>query len=288
MNWFQQNRFLGTFLALTIVATLGALYFVWSARSGFAEAKTSFDNSASELNRLQSLTPFPNEANLKKMKTQAEDYGTELTRLKEGLKGRVLPVIPMAPNEFQARLRQSILSLGERAKTNKVKMPDNFFLGFDEFAAALPDTSAAPILGQEVAQAELLCEILIDAHVESISVFRRVKAAAPPTPTAARKPAAGTPAVPLIDRSVIEVTFTYKPGGARRALNQIATANQQFYIVRSIHVTNEKDKGPAREVPGATPVPAASAPANNSALNFIVGNEKLQTTAQIEMLRFAF
>ena len=289
MNWFQQNRFLGTFLVIAGVVTLGALYFLWSEKSGFDQAKVNFDRNASELNRLQSLSPFPNEANVKKMKTQAEDYSTELSKLKEELKGRVLPVVPMAPNEFQARLRQAVLSLGEKAKANNVKLPDNFFLGFDEYAASLPDTTAAPILGQELAQAELLVSILIEARVESITAFRRLpEQGSAPSNTKARPPAKGS-AAPLVERTTIEVAFTYKPGGARRALNQIATTNQQFYIVRSIHVLNEKEKGPTREIAGATPAPAASPAANsNSALSFIVGNEKLQTTAQIEMLRFAF
>ncbi|MDQ2918409.1 MAG: Amuc_1100 family pilus-like protein, partial [Verrucomicrobiota bacterium] len=277
------------FLAILGVATLAAFYFIWSEMSSFDQAKAVFDQNATQLNRLQALAPFPNEANVKKMKTQAEDYAAELTKLKEGLKTRVLPQVPMAPNEFQARLRQAVTSLNEKARANKVKMPDNFFLGFEEYAAALPDDSSAKVLGQQVAQAELLVNILLDARVESITTFRRIPPVAPaPTPAIARKPGTA-PAAPLIERAVIEVAFTYKPGGARRALNQIASNAQQFYIVRTLHVLNDKDKGPPREVAGATAAASGSpTPAANTALNFIVGNEHLQTTARIEMLRFNF
>src|SRR4051812_38830692 len=176
MNWFQQNRFLGTFLIVFGIATLGAAYFVWSAKSSFSEARARFDENAAELNRLQRLTPFPTEANLKKMKTQAEDYAADLNKLKEELKTRVLPVVPMAPNEFQSRLRQAMTTIAERARANKVKLPDNFFLGFDEFAAALPDTAAAPLLGQQLAQAELLLNLMIEARIEALPAFRRVPA----------------------------------------------------------------------------------------------------------------
>ena len=41
MNWFQQNRFLGTFLAILGVATLGALYFLWSAKSNFDDGESA-------------------------------------------------------------------------------------------------------------------------------------------------------------------------------------------------------------------------------------------------------
>ena len=105
-TWFQQNRFLGMFLVVFVLAAIGALYFLFSARSGFTDAKIAYDNTAAELNRLHRLAPFPTEANLRKMKTQAEDYSSELEKLKIDLKRRVLPVVPMAPNEFQSRLRR--------------------------------------------------------------------------------------------------------------------------------------------------------------------------------------
>jgi hypothetical protein len=63
-------------------------------------------------------------------------------------------------------------------------------------------------------------------------------------------------------------------------------------------VRNEKEKGPPREVAGETSTPAipSAAPAASpgvkptpgTGLSFIVGNEKIETTAKIEILRFTF
>lgn len=304
MNWFGQNRFLGTFLAVFGIVGLGALYFLWSARSSFDEARARFDQNAAELNRLQHLAPFPNEVNLGKMKTQADDYSAQLDKLKEDLKTHVLPVTPMAPNEFQSHLRQAVTSITERARLSRVKLPDHFFLGFDEFASTLPDNAAAPVLGQQLAQVELLMNIMIDARVDSVTSLRRVPhpdAAPRATPAkAAAAPASGrktpAPAVSgphLLERSVIETAFVSNPGAARRVLNQIAAVNQQFYITRTLHVLNEKDKGPERDAGAAAagnPTSAAgtAAASTNTALNFIVGTERLMISARIEMVRFAF
>jgi hypothetical protein len=295
MNWFRQNRFLGTFLAIFGVALVAALAFLWWAKSGYDEAQARLNENATELARLQRLTPFPTEANLQKMKAQAQEYGADLEKLKAELKTRVLPPTPMAPNEFQSRLRQAVTLLSDKARANKVKLPENFFLGFDEFAAALPDTAAAPLLGQQLAQAELLVNILIDSRVDTLTSFKRVAAAPeaspPPGP---RKPAGGPPAPSLVERNAVDVSFLAAPSAARRVLNQVTTNQQQFYIVRTVHVLNEKDKGPARDAAGtaATAAPPSTkpgAPATaNAGLNFIVGNEHIQASARIEMVRFTY
>ena len=143
--------------------------------------------------------------------------------------------------------------------------------------------------------------LILDAHVDAVTALRRSaleeeggaagRAGTPGAP-AGRKPSviAGPK---LIERSVVDLTFSSTPAAARRVLNSIAAADHQFFIIRLLHVRNEKDKGPARE---GVADPAASAAGNPSlatktpatGLNFIVGTEKLQTSARIEILRFTF
>jgi hypothetical protein len=97
----------------------------------------------------------------------------------------------------------------------------------------------------------------------------------------------------LIQRNIVEVTFKAAPAAARKVLNEIASSTGQLFIVRTLYVHNEKDKGPPRErATNSTPTPAAAEspgkPGAGSALNFIVGNEHIEVSATIEMLRFTF
>ncbi|MEY2479785.1 MAG: hypothetical protein QOI04_712 [Verrucomicrobiota bacterium] len=298
MNWFRQNRFLGMFFVALGGATLLALVVVWMAKSNFDEASNHFSENAAELSRLERLAPYPTESNVAKMKAQAVEYASALEKLKADLKTLVLPVAPLEPNQFQSQLRQAMGSVSEKARTNKVKLPDNFYLGFDEFASALPNTAAAPLLGQELAQVELLLGILIEARIDAITAFTRTPlpeehgAAAAASPSAGRKPNVDLGSK-MVQRSVVEVTFAASSSAARKALNQIASADRQFFVVRTLHVLNEKEKGPPREsVPetnATAAAPTASAkPGANPALNFIVGNEHIQTSARIEIVKFAF
>jgi hypothetical protein len=303
MKWFQQNRALGTLLVVSgICILLGAVLFYWRW-SVWSEAKQTFDQATAERNRLQGINPFPNNANYRKLEGYLERYGAALDKFKDELKTEVAPALPLAPNEFQSRLREATLAAEERARKNNVKLPDKFELGFDEFARIMPGTAVAALLGQELSQVQMFVDILLDAKVDSVTSFRRrplpEEHGASPTPAPARgqrlaaaaKP--GSTATPkLIERNVIEVSFKAAPGAARKVLNEITSSTDQFFIIRTLYVHNEKDKGPPRErTGGPTPVPtpqASPGQAPAAALNFIVGNEHVEVSATIEMLRFTF
>src|SRR5437763_5728254 len=197
MKCFQLARALGTLLVVSVICVLlGAvlLYWRWSV---WSEAKQTFDQATAERNRLQRLDPFPNDANYRKLQGYLERYNAALDKFKEELKADVAAEPPLAPNEFQSRLRQATLAVEERARTNNVKLPDKFELGFDEFARTMPSTAVAALLGQELSQVHMLVNILLDAKVDNITVFRRRPlpeehaASSSPTPKPTPSPAPG-------------------------------------------------------------------------------------------------
>ena len=212
----------------------------------------------------------------------------------------MVPAPPLAPNEFQSRLRQATLATLNRAQTNNVKLPDKFQLGFDAFANVLPETAVTPLLGQELSQIQMLINILVDAKVDSVTSFHRAPlpeergSLATPTPSpaaAGRTVIASKTATPppiALQRNIVDLTFKATPAAARKVLNEIANSSGQLFVIRTLYVHNEKDKGPPRQRTEITqasqagsPQPGAGAP-----LNFIVGNEHIEVSATIEMLRF--
>src|SRR5215469_3938318 len=239
MKWFQQNRALGTLLLVSGICILvGAvlLYWRWSV---WGDAKQMFDQATAERNRLQGLNPFPNDANYRKLQGYLERYNAALDKFKDDLKSDVAPDPPLAPNEFQSRLRQATLAAQDRARTNNVKLPDNFQLGFDEFARIMPGTAVAALLGQELSQVQMLINILLDAKVDGITSLRRRPlpeehgATATPTPSPGQRVAtaikpSGTPVPKLIERNVVEISFKAPPGSARKVLNEITSSSGQF------------------------------------------------------------
>jgi hypothetical protein len=292
MNWYRQNRWLGNFLLAFAAAMLLAIWFLFHAKGVFADALTEFNAVATERSRLEHLNPFPDEENFRKTQAALGEYGATLTKLKDELRAQVIPITPLAPNEFQTSLRQAIVSTTEKARSNRVKLPENFHLGFGEFTTTLPSTGAAPLLGQELAQVELVLGFLIDARVDAVAAVKRgvaspeaVAVATPPP----RKPGPAANTQPVLERSIVDLTFKASPSALRRVLNQIASSERQFFVVRTLYVHNEQLKGPSREQSASTEKAAETAPTTEaSAIKFIVGNEHVEATARIELVRFAF
>jgi hypothetical protein len=295
--WFQQNRALGTLLIVFGVCALFAgalLYWRWTT---WSDARQTFDQAAAERSRFEHLDPFPNDANYRKLQGYLDRYNTALDKFKDELKNGIVPAPPLAPNEFQSRLRQTTVATLSRAQTNNVKLPDKFQLGFDEFANALPETAVAPLLGQELSQIQMLVNILVDAKVDSVTAFHRAplpeerRSSSTPTPTVGRAATAtktATPPPTSLQRNIVDLTFKATPAAARKVLNEIANSTGQFFIIRTLYVHNEKDKGPPRQRSEATPALQAPSPQPGAGapLNFIVGNEHIEVSATIEMLRF--
>jgi hypothetical protein len=306
MNWYPEDKFLRIFLVGGGVSVAAATCFLLYARMNWNTMTLRLNEVSTELNRLERMAPYPSAENLKKAKAHLDDYAKTLVILKDDLKARVFPIQPLAPTDFQSRLRLAMTALADKARGNKVKLPDKFCLGFDEYASALPNMLAAPLLGQELTQVEFLLESLVGARVDALTTFRRTqlreeREGTAPASAPINKPAATTAdARKVIERNLVEATFISTPAAARQFLNQIAGANQHLFIIRLLRVRNEKEKGPAREVSGdptnvvglATSqmaIPFRESKSHSGAgLNFIVGNEQVEVSTTIEMVRFTF
>jgi len=305
MNWFRENPFWSTFIAIAGGALLLAAGLVWWTKGSYEDAMAKYRESAAEQTRLESGNPYPSSVNVGKMKTYLDNYKATLDKLKAELKTRMLTEAPLAPNEFQTRLRQAIIHTAENARNNRVKLPANFFLGFDEFVSSLPSPEDAPALGQELSQVQLLLNMIIEARVDAITAFHRVSRSGTatgtsPAPAATpRTPSKSSPGPKLIEQRAVEFAISASPTAGRRVINQISADSEQFFIIRAIYVKNRKDKGPPRETAAGTgaaiPLPTPVAPAGASPapaatpagpLNFIVGNEHIDLSARVELVNF--
>jgi hypothetical protein len=304
MNWFQQNRFLGGFLGVLALATLLDGSFLLHEKGAADKQEARLEATINELTRLRRSRPFPNEKNLEKTKAQSDTYRSSLLTLENELKTRTLPIVPMQPNEFQAQLRQSVNEVIENARASKVQLPENFYLGFDEYTTSLPNSAAAPLLGRELKAIETLANVIVSAHVDSVNGLTRVpllqEKAATPTPgkTRATKPRlAPNAATRAGEGNSLEVGFSASPAATRKVLNQIAAAKEQLFVIRTLVVKNQVDKAPKREAAlqgvaaaaASAPVVVAAPKSTSTApgVSFIVGTEHISVSAKIDIVNLS-
>ena len=293
MNWIKENKFLTVFFGVMLAGASALGYLLLSSKANFDEVQANYNTASTELSRLQALSPYPNESNLKAMQAQKSEYVGSSIRLQESLAALQFPLEPIHPEEYQDQLRKTVDEAV--AKAGPGVLPAKFYLGFDSYQSSPPTGDAAAPLSRELKAIEWVVNALLDAKVHSISDIRRV----PIVEETAEAKAAAKTGKPLkvtsdggVHKSNFEITFTAEQGRVRSALNAIVNSKKQFYIIRSLIIKNEKEKGPLRataSVPGVNgPASQGVAPSDSSQkLQVIAGNEKLIVTARIEIVDFS-
>jgi hypothetical protein len=278
MNWIQENKFLAGFFAALIAGVAGFGFLLYSSIGNYSEVSDNYARQATELKRLQTLVPYPNEENLKKMRDQKDAYVAGIHSLEQNLSTLEFPLAPMRPEEFQDELKKTVNETLDRANETGTKLPAKFYLGFDIYQSTLPKGEAAAPLGRELKAISNAVGLILNGRVDAILDIKRVSL---PEEVDAK---AAAQRKQLVSKYPFEITFVADQGRFRRVLNDIVSSQKQFYIVRSLTVKNEKQTGPSRQ--GGGPDPAAPNGEGAGKLRFIVGTEKLTVTAKIEVVDF--
>lgn len=327
MNWFKQNTFLAGFLGVVVVAAGVLGFLLLSAKGRHSEAATLYEEQSNELARLQSLAPYPDPANLKKMEGQRKEFQDAIAALQKNLGAAEIAVEPLSEVQFQDKLRESVSRVTAAAAAKGTKLPEKFYMGFDPYQTEPPKPEAAPLLGRQLKAMEAVVMMVIENKGFSINKLEReelpeekgVEKKEPDKKSGGKGERSSSQ--PLVTKHPFDINFTGDQNLLRAVLNGLVSSKAQFYIPRRVEVRNEKDKGPPRidpaaaamaaaalaaaaappaeGVPPAAPdastpgTPAAPAPLPGAAappaaaLKYIVGEEKIEAAIRIEIVDFA-
>jgi hypothetical protein len=287
MNWFRENPFVAGLTAFTVVA-VGALAFLASQAMGqYGELADQYTAAVGKLHQLQNRSPFPNQENLQKTKALEAAYKSELTALQNQLTKLEPPLNPeVRPQQFQDDLRAAVTEVTEKATAAGVKLPEDFFLGFNQYVNSPPEDRAAPALARQLAVIKGVVLNLIEVRVQSIDALTR-------RPLPEEKPAvANAPKAPIVQRFLFDIAFTGDQSKFRVIFNQLLR-NDQFLVVRAVNVANTAQEGPAvnQQATAATSVPGIPGLTDSSTpetkeLNVVLGRELVRVALRLEMIDF--
>jgi hypothetical protein len=307
MDWIKQNKFLAGFLLIILVAGGGLGFLAFSAKGRYDEVRETYTTKSTELNRLQTSQPYPEQDNVKKMQEVEKAHKAEIDALHKELIKAQVPLKPLTPEKFQDNLREAVRRVAAKATSRNVNLGDtnkpesgSFYMGFANYQGVPPKVEAAAPLGRMLAAMEIAVNTLIDSGITNLKEIKRDPLPEEGVATSTTSGASSKPG--LVERHSFEVHFETQEPQFQTFLNQLISSKDQFFIPSSIVIANSADKGPSKSetanigsepsVPAAAPptprtaTPPAPAPAK-AQQKLIVGDEKLDVTARIEVVNFA-
>jgi hypothetical protein len=249
MDWFKNNPFLGILGASTLALAATGVFLILSARSALLEQQETFSSNTGELNTLQTAKPFPNNENLKAAEDDLAHARSILAGLAAAVTAQSAPRDEtLTPQKFQDQLNARATEIAAAAAEMSVALPDNFYLGFEQYRAQLPAVSATPALGQQLASIAEAVSLLISARVTGITALERNPL--PEESGVADQASGGSPDLHL---APFQLSFEADQSSFRAALTALTTA-QPVLLLKLLEVANSQPSSPSKE---GMPVPAA-------------------------------
>ncbi len=299
MNWFKENPFIAGIVAICVVVTGVFSYLIFQSVSAYSISSEEYTTAVAKLHTLQNKVPFPSDANLKAIQSGLDAHASRINNLRFQLAKMEAPLDEkITPQQFQDGLRTAVNDLRIKAEANGVKLPANFYFGFDQYQTQVPTEHAAPFLHREFLVIQSIIGRLVDFKVASVDGVTRqpLPQEAPAAGTVAPGAPAGAPkkadsAEPVLLRFPFEISFSAEQGKFRVAFNSLL-GGDQFLIVRSLEIQNSSPVAPAKKGAEASVAPnpfaanGATPGKDQKTLQVILGRELLKVTLRLEMLDF--
>ncbi len=173
MPWIKKNLtlVLGGLVGLILLG--GSGLFLFSQYGRESEINAALEEKRSLWTSLNSVTPFPDEKNIKAVKEDA----ARLEKLSLELKGRLNPVeVAPVTDTFSLKLliENTISDLRKEAEAAGVGIPNQYAFTFGKLRE-MPqfESNGIPKLAEQVAHISTLCRVLYDAKVHTLNTLRR-------------------------------------------------------------------------------------------------------------------
>ena len=303
MSWIQDNKVPAAILGLTGVGVLGLGFVLFNNWSAASTAQEEFDSINLRLDGLKKAALSPTPENLAKKQALVKDYETEVGKLTKVLFTLQPADQPTTADKFQAKLKTKVADI-KKEGTNR--LPNEFNLGFDQYAKELPkNDQVASELSTYLDAVDLVARLALKSGVANIIALERSPLPAEKSESASsttssnsaqsRPAASGTPSI--TERRQVTLTVRADQAGLQTLLSGFASPTDMpfFTVVRLLRIENEVQQGPLRvpiaggpdlnkpepvgEVkPGIQPAPKDS--------KVVLGTEMLRAYIEIDLVKF--
>lgn len=238
MNWIKSNPFVAGLAGATILLC-GILFFLASKWGGkYDEAKTGFDEASQSVANSESIPLYPTDDNRDGKRKALGEYRGEVDDFRKLFdKYRPENTENISPQAFTDRLKAASEEVAAAFGEDTV-LPENFFLGFEEYRSKLAPTGATGTLLHQLDGIKTAMMGLATARPSSlIKVFRE--------PIPEERGGSYQPAPNDVARYFsFEVTFKGSESSAREFISSLGARESHYFIIRTLKIQNERSTPP--------------------------------------------
>lgn len=242
----KEKKFTGILVGATVILAGGLCFVASSASSRYDAAKEQFDSLTGEIGSMQNLPLFPSQQNLQAKQKAVADYKADAEQLAAKLQAkRPKSIDNTDPQTFTNTLvktaeatMKAYEAAGLSADDKSKGLPEDFYLGFEDYVSTPAQGAATGILAYELSAISEVHALLAAAKPARLLNFHREKLVEEKGET--YKPAAG-----VTNRSLsFEISFSGPESCLRDFVNGLQSSKDHFFAIRTMRVRNEKQEAP--------------------------------------------
>lgn len=283
-DWFKSNPLLAALGAVAAVLLVAGGYLLFAEMERLSEEQSAFDQKKMQLQQLQRNKPYPNQSNVDATRKEAEEAAGLLQEIAKELAVEAPATTPQA---FQDELARLVKDVAEKASAKKIGLPENFYLGFEQYETQLPPDDVASRLSLQLRSIHSVAVVLIDSRVRSLGAIVRGPVRGESSSASEQEaPSEESPKkkreseAPRLEMAPFDITFSADQAAFRTAFNRISELQPPVFI-RLVAIENSSPAPPSKTPDPEASVAQAEQPAPQSGIRPVVGRETLSVSLKL-------
>lgn len=238
MSWIQENRFAAGLGGITAVAAIGLIALIVSANGGYSKAKEEYDKVTGEIDGMTNGRLYPSDDNLTAKQKAVREYKESVSKLTEAFNKYKAATPPnIEPADFNTALAQARETAAKAITDSKGEVPGDFFDGFETYKETAVKKEATGILTYELgAVSQLMSGLAASGPVKLLNIHR---------PKLEEEDGKVFNHEGKMYRALpFEIAFNCKEDTFRKFLSTLDDSGKYYYVIRSMRVSNDKQKAP--------------------------------------------
>jgi len=275
MSWIKDNKFMVTLGGGTLAGAAVLIFWGMQGAGRYQAAKDEFETAATEAAGFESLALYPKAENQASKRKALDEYRKSLGSLQSAFEAfRPKELKNASPQDFANSLLAANKEVRDAFVASGVVVPEPFFVGFENYKTSLAPAKITGVLDYQLASIKNVLLALAAAKPTELKNLHRPTL--PEEDAQAYTAGASDAARPF----PLEIAFVGPEKSAREFLSAITKPENQYVVVRTLRIVNEKADPPkTTDAKFDAPAKKEAAPADAFSGGFVLPGDDASSGA---------